>query len=309
MPDCYDLKKAFISAYQDLLDFYQSLEKGSIVNPNGKPLVYRNEQYLYSEAIMKALLDNKILIFEAGVGTGKSIGYLLPIFFSMKNGKEVFKKVIISTSSIALQRQLKNDIKTVSKLLEFDIDVSISKGNGNYACYQEITNAMNRSSDNNTYKKLSEIRDYIIGLSSWDRDAMDSELVNPFWDSISLKSRTLCKECEIKQICPFYREQARIGQSNKPEIIILNNAKLSAALRQENSELITSADAIIIDEAHTLIPQMRLTGEGTINFANLERILNNYIIPKFYESFQQTKARGLISEFRQLNTDTIAQQG
>ena len=62
---------------------------------------------------MEAIKNKDILLIQAGVGIGKSFGYLLPIFHTHNNVKS-FDKIIISTSSIALQEQLLNDIKNIS---------------------------------------------------------------------------------------------------------------------------------------------------------------------------------------------------
>src|SRR5512134_2383828 len=60
---------------------------------------YRAGQLQMAQAVEQALAENRHLIVEAGTGTGKTLGYLLPI---LRSGK----RVVISTATKALQEQL-----------------------------------------------------------------------------------------------------------------------------------------------------------------------------------------------------------
>jgi ATP-dependent DNA helicase DinG len=64
-----------------------------------------------AEAVAAALKENRVLVAEAGTGTGKTYAYLVPALLS--GGK-----VIVSTGTKNLQDQLFNrDIPTIRKLL------------------------------------------------------------------------------------------------------------------------------------------------------------------------------------------------
>ena len=56
-----------------------------------KGITYRKEQEGYAISIMKAIRDKQILLIEAGVGIGKSFGYLIPVFYT-QNDVNNFKK-------------------------------------------------------------------------------------------------------------------------------------------------------------------------------------------------------------------------
>ena len=75
-------------------------------------IIYRDSQKKYAIDIMQAIRDKRVLLVEAGVGIGKSFGYLIPIFQTLDN-VDTFNKVVISTSSIALQEQLLGDINKI----------------------------------------------------------------------------------------------------------------------------------------------------------------------------------------------------
>ena len=100
-------------SYEEVDNFFENLyhhcndDTTSSIDFNN--LIYREGQHSYALDIMEAIKNKDILLIQAGVGIGKSFGYLLPIFHTHNNVKS-FDKIIISTSSIALQEQLLNDI-------------------------------------------------------------------------------------------------------------------------------------------------------------------------------------------------------
>ena len=69
----------------------------------------RPQQIIMSEFVAKAIKEPQNLVIEAGTGTGKTFGYLVPaILYALQNDGQV----IISTNSKTLQDQiLKKDIK------------------------------------------------------------------------------------------------------------------------------------------------------------------------------------------------------
>src|SRR5579872_236842 len=89
-----------------------------------------------AEAIHKTLALNSQLIVEAGTGTGKTFGYLVPVFLAQK-------KTIISTGTKNLQDQLYlNDIPVIKKIIEtasaFSPKVVLLKGRSNYVCLHRL---------------------------------------------------------------------------------------------------------------------------------------------------------------------------
>ena len=69
-------------------------------------LEMREGQQDMSFEIVDALINDQHFAIEAGVGIGKSFGYLVPVLLY---SKRMNKPVIIATSTIALQEQLWRD--------------------------------------------------------------------------------------------------------------------------------------------------------------------------------------------------------
>lgn len=86
--------------------------------------------------ICDAIKSQEHIIIEAGVGIGKSYAYLVPlIYYNNLTGHPV----IISTSSILLQEQLTNDIKSISEMLHLYPEVVLAKGMTHFKCLKRAS--------------------------------------------------------------------------------------------------------------------------------------------------------------------------
>src|SRR5690349_14102205 len=59
----------------------------------------RPGQLAMADAVERALSDDRVLVCEAGTGTGKTLAYLVPAILSGR-------KVVVSTATRALQEQI-----------------------------------------------------------------------------------------------------------------------------------------------------------------------------------------------------------
>ena len=92
----------------------------------------RQGQIDMAHSIAETLAAGRSIIVQAGTGTGKSLGYLVP---ALLNGK----KTVVATATKALQDQLnRNDLPLLSKHLGIDFSWAVIKGRNNYVCRQRI---------------------------------------------------------------------------------------------------------------------------------------------------------------------------
>ena len=102
------------------------LEDGGSLSEAIDGFTPRISQQKMASAIEQAIEFDSQLIVEAGTGTGKTFGYLVPIFLAQK-------KTIISTGTKNLQDQLFfKDIPVIKKILSFPLKVVLLKGRANY---------------------------------------------------------------------------------------------------------------------------------------------------------------------------------
>ncbi len=210
----------------------------------------RIEQQHLAEAIFSALENQTALVGEAGTGTGKTFAYLVPALFCGK-------RVIISTGTRHLQDQLfYTDLPLVRKALGVSAKVSLLKGRANYLCRHRLARAMRhpalRDEIHQTHLRI---------ISDWSRstDTGDiAEVMNVPEDSMVwgfiTSNDEFCSEHEFDDLADCFIHGAR-KKAQEADIVVVNHHLLCAdlALKDEGfGELLPSANAFIIDEAHQL---------------------------------------------------------
>lgn len=213
-----------------------------------KGFMPRAPQQKMAEAIERALELDSQLIIEAGTGTGKTFGYLVPIFLSGK-------KTIISTGTKNLQDQLFfNDIPIIKKILSSSMKVVLLKGRSNYVCLQRMEKSIEdgRFTSRQLVKELHQIKSWSTATHNGDV----SEINDVSEDSAIWPYVTSTADNCLSQDCPFYKDcfvsKAR-QEAMKADIVVVNHHLFFAdmALQEDGfGELLPGADAIIFDEAH-----------------------------------------------------------
>ena len=95
----------------------------------------RPQQFEMGRTIGSAIETGRHALIEAGTGSGKSFGYLIPLL-------ESGKTAVISTGTIALQEQLLNkDIPFLSQAYGKEVKVALAKGRSNYLCLRKLEEA------------------------------------------------------------------------------------------------------------------------------------------------------------------------
>ena len=231
------------------MDVYEMLsEQGPFAKllPGFSP---RAGQQALAQAIGEAINDKRMLIAEAGTGTGKTFAYLVP---AIESGK----KVLISTGTRHLQDQLfHRDLPLVLQALEYRMPVALLKGRANYLCLHRMKLAEEHAfltresrSDLQTIKfwgKKTQRGD-IAELGAIEEDARIWPLVT------STTENCLGSECPDWDDC-FVVKARRDAQ--EADIVVVNHHLLLAdmALKEEGfGELLPTAEVFVIDEAHQL---------------------------------------------------------
>ncbi len=210
----------------------------------------RAQQQAMADAVSQALAERSTLICEAGTGTGKTFAYLVPALLSGK-------KVIISTGTKTLQDQLfHRDLPVVRKALGVAANVALLKGRANYLCLHRlaVTELEGRLKSRREVLDLHKIISWSRRTRSGDIGEVD-ELAEDtaLWPLVtSTTDNCLGQECGHFNDC-FVLKARRAAQ--EADVVVINHHLLLAdmALKEEGfGELLPSADAFIIDEAHQL---------------------------------------------------------
>ncbi len=210
----------------------------------------RTQQLDMAERVAAALADNRVLVAEAGTGTGKTYAYLVPALLS--GGK-----VIVSTGTKTLQDQLFNrDLPTVRDALKAPVKIALLKGRANYVCHYHLDRAL---SDGRFLAKedaghARAIARFAKTTQSGDKgECNDVPESSPVWSMV-----TSTRENCLGQDCPNHKEcfvLAARRQALEADVVVVNHHLFFAdvMLKDEGmAELLPACNAVIFDEAHQL---------------------------------------------------------
>jgi len=210
----------------------------------------RPQQLEMAQAIDAAIEQRKVLVAEAGTGTGKTFAYLVPALLS--GGK-----VIISTGTKTLQDQLFNrDLPAVREALKAPVTVAMLKGRANYVCHYHLERAKaeGRFMSREDVHHLHEIGRFAQRTQSGDK----SELAVVPENAVIWLSVTSTRDNCLGQDCTHYKEcfvmEAR-KRALAADVVVVNHHLFFAdvMLRDEGvAELLPAANTVIFDEAHQL---------------------------------------------------------
>lgn len=109
------------------------------VAENAKGFTFRPSQVEYARHIAGAINDGAILTIEAGTGTGKTQGYLIPVLEYLYRNSDA--RVAISTYTKSLQDQIfKQEIPFITEAVKLyrSIPFALLKGKSNYLCIEKL---------------------------------------------------------------------------------------------------------------------------------------------------------------------------
>ena len=190
------------------------------------------------------------LLVEAGTGTGKTLGYLVPAILSRQ-------RVLVSTGTKNLQEQIiYKDVPVLREALGVPFTATHMKGRGNYLCLHRF-DTFRRDPSSRARAEPGQLR----VLTAWaartdtgDRaevDELPEEL--GIWNEIAATSENcLGSRCPQYQDCFVTRMRMRAAAS---DLIVVNHHLLcaDASVRLGTyGEVIPECAYAVIDEAHQL---------------------------------------------------------
>lgn len=237
----------------------------------------RDGQARMAEAVTKAMESERHLAVQAGTGTGKSLAYLVP---AIRHAQATDTTVIVSTATIALQRQLvERDLPRLADALEPLLDkkptFAIMKGRQNYLCLNKIAASEAAEPDALIDEEdLSWLGKHVARINEWaqetetgDRDHLEPGVPDLAWRQMSVSSR----ECLGASRCPHgeecFAELAR-KKTQDVDVIVTNHALLAIdALADIN--ILPEHEVVVIDEAHELDGRITAVATSEISVTSL----------------------------------------
>jgi ATP-dependent DNA helicase DinG len=210
----------------------------------------RPSQQQFAAHVARCLAERGWLVAEAGTGIGKTFAYLVPALLSGR-------RVIISTGTRTLQDQLfHRDLPVLAGALGRAATVALLKGRANYLCLDRFKRLPSELPlDSSTERGLAS------RVATWAQATTEGDLAeltelsdgHPLRERItSTRDNCTGNRCAEFARCHVFAARRR---ANDADIVVVNHHLLLAdlALKEEGyGDLLPSADAVILDEAHQL---------------------------------------------------------
>ncbi len=203
-----------------------------------------------AEAVERALDEERIVLCEAGTGTGKTLAYLVP---ALASGK----KVVISTATRALQEQIFfKDLPLANRILGLPMQATLMKGLGNYLCRRRF-DEYSRSEEGarpGIGRTLDTLRAWMDESETGDLSELSTlREDDPVRLAVASSSETrVGQPCQHFDAC-FVTRMRREAEAAR--LVIVNHHLFFAdlALRGPHpGRVLPDYDAVIFDEAHQL---------------------------------------------------------
>jgi ATP-dependent DNA helicase DinG len=217
----------------------------------GRGYRFRPEQERFARSVAEALGNGEILCIEAGTGTGKTVGYLLPVLSFLDRNPDA--RVVISTYTKNLQEQIfLRELTLLKEIFEGyrTIPAAVLKGKSSYVCARKLE--MLNDDAMGPERKLAWL--FLVNLIYQFRDAdVDGigEHVRYYLDR-KRELKVMLGETSSRSGCtPRHRScpaQLVTAEAAKARLIITNHFKL--ALLDRDLLLSGLFRNLIIDEAN-----------------------------------------------------------
>jgi ATP-dependent DNA helicase DinG len=217
--------------------------------------------------------------------------------------------VVVSTATIALQRQLVN--RDLPQLVDALTDAlprvprfALLKGRRNYLCLNKVHNgsAANPADEPQdelfTPQAVSALGRDVQRLTVWasttesgDRDDLKPGVADRSWSQVSVSAR----ECLGMARCPFgtecFAERAK-GQAAQADVVVTNHALL-AIDAVADSAVLPEHQLLVVDEAHDLVDRVTAVATGELTATALgvaSRRVTRLVEPELMQRWETSSA-------------------
>ena len=243
--------------------------------------------------VADALDDQAHLLVQAGTGTGKSLGYLVPV---MVHAVESGERAVISTATLALQRQvLTKDAPLAADAVEAVTGlrpaIALLKGWQNYVCRHRLQGGYPEADDaddalfsagaatvsgrigeagrRSVGEQVVRLREWVAETTTGDRDDLVPGVSDRAWAQVSVtRAECLGASCPLREEC--FPELARAA-AMAADVIVTNHAMLGIAV-SGNPGVLPEHRVLVVDEAHALADRVRSQGTVSLSAAAIMRV-------------------------------------
>ncbi len=213
--------------------------------------------------------EPSVTVIEAGTGTGKTVGYVLPAVVMAQSSE---KRLVISTATVTLQEQIiSKDLPDIIRKTGLKFSFTLAKGRGRYACVSKLDRLLqeeeataslmdmfahegfpleNDQSSMALYQKMLE--DFAASKWEGDRDSWPDALEDQQWRMITTDhSQCSGRRCGYFNQCPFYKARGDLEQA---DVVVTNHDLVLSDLALGGGAILPDPKecVYVFDEGHHL---------------------------------------------------------
>lgn len=224
---------------------------------------FRDEQIFMAFQLERAFKEKKVMFAEAGVGTGKTIVYLL---YAICYARYIGKPAIIACADETLIEQLvkkEGDIAKISRVLNINIDVRLAKSPDQYLCLNKLDDVLMTEEEELYEQIFDELPLFVHDHSPLQMfypygDRKDyAHLSDEQWAKIAWDPFQDCLACEKRHRCG--QTLSRDYYRKAKDLIICSHDfymehiwTYEARKREGQLPLLPEASCVVFDEGHLL---------------------------------------------------------
>lgn len=228
-----------------------------------KGLECRDEQIFMAFQIEQALKEKQVLFAEAGVGTGKTIAYLLP---AISYARYTGRPALIACADETLIDQLvkaDGDIGKLQSLLDLNIDVRLAKSRDQYLClkrFEEVEKVeVDDWIDDIAFTIPEEVyaQGPMLNAVPYGERSDFPTVSDEDWQKVNYNAVMQCSVCDLRNRCGQTLHRAHYRSST--DLIICSQDFLMEHLASKESReregqlpLLPEVSMIVLDEGHLL---------------------------------------------------------
>ncbi len=241
----------------------------------------REGQQRMAEAVAAAISGGEHLAVQAGTGTGKSLGYLVP---ALRHAVAGGGRLVVSTATIALQRQLVDrDLPRLAEVLAPRLkrrpSFAMLKGRRNYLCLHRLHGGVGedagRAGDalfdpvpaSALGRQVARLHEWAQRTETGDRDELVPGVGDQAWRQVSVSAREClgAARCPVALDCFAEKARAAAGQAD----VVVTNHALLAIDALEDRAVLPEHDVVVVDEAHGLVDRVTAVATGELTASHL----------------------------------------
>lgn len=257
----------------------------------------REGQRRMARQVAEAIEKGEHLMVQAGTGTGKSLGYLVP---SVRHAVLKDERVVVSTATLALQRQvMTRDLPLVADALAPELPraprVALLKGWHNYVCVHKTSGGYPPDDQGMLFdlgdrgaadhpsptepaegepKEKEALGAQVVRLREWadstdsgDRDDLVPGVSDRAWRQVSVTSlECLGQKCPLLEEC--FPERAKAA-ARSADVVVTNHAMLGIAA-SGSTHVLPEHDVLVVDEAHELADRVTAQSTAELSVGSVE---------------------------------------